>query len=563
MNQGRFGNQFVGFNLNNSNGGRTSYITFNYTRRNTYDETQTNRAFSPDSLLSQRAFTTFPANIFYTGYGLGFEPTKKWVINFDGRVSWSQSQSMADNLNQINRVRDGFLVTQNDNFLTNKTSSLGLTQDFTAKYKIDSLGSDWTTELSYNLSTSTGTQNFSTIFVKPTRQTLVGNGDIENQRQYFTARTDLKWMLAHKITFETGFKTSFQHFRNQTQYFNQVGDARRTDVFRTRTFDYDEQIHAAYLQASKSFGGFVLKAGLRLENTNMAGKQRVPSDTSFNIRRTDLFPYIYLSRNVAKIAGYQLRSYLVYRRSITRPVYEYLNPFPRYLDQYLYETGNPTLRPQFTQNIEFNVSVMDMPILAVGRNYTQDIFTNVVYQDAQNPSIAVRTYDNLGKNQETYFRILVGIPPGGRYFGVVGTQFNHNRYEGIYEGKPLLFERGSWSIFSFHSLKIDNRSTLNLNGFIRLKGQLQFYELSNFGNLNLSINRVFLDRKLTVTFSANDLFFTNNNRFVINQGSIAASGFRQSDTRRFGINLRYNFGIRKREERTNMMNFENLEKSTN
>jgi len=38
---------------------------------------------------------------------------------------------------------------------------------------------------------------------------------------------------------------------------------------------------------------------------------------------------------------------------------------------------------------------------------------------------------------------------------------------------------------------------------------------------------------------------------------------RQGDTRRFGLNLVYNFGIRKKEERTNMMNFESLEKSVN
>ena len=44
------------------------------------------------------------------------------------------------------------------------------------------------------------------------------------------------------------------------------------------------------------------------------------------------------------------------------------------------------------------------------------------------------------------------------------------------------------------------------------------------------------------------LSYTNKNAFVLTQGSVNASGTRISDTRRIGLNLRYNFGIRKREE---------------
>ncbi|MBK7562351.1 MAG: outer membrane beta-barrel protein [Chitinophagaceae bacterium] len=76
---------------------------------------------------------------------------------------------------------------------------------------------------------------------------------------------------------------------------------------------------------------FVIKTGVRLENTNMKDRQIIP-DISFNIYRTDLFPYIYLSKNLMKIAGYDLRAYLVYRRTINEPVYEQLNRFPRYID---------------------------------------------------------------------------------------------------------------------------------------------------------------------------------------------------------------------------------------
>jgi iron complex outermembrane recepter protein len=59
----------------------------------------------------------------------------------------------------------------------------------------------------------------------------------------------------------------------------------------------------------------------------------------------------------------------------------------------------------------------------------------------------------------------------------------------------------------------------------------------------------------------NDIFYTNQNDFTINQGSINASGNRRGDTRRGGINLRYNFGVRKKDETNNLFNVESPEKS--
>ena len=364
--------------------------------------------------------------------------------------------------------------------------------------------------------------------------------------------------MKHRITFETGLKSSLLNYKSVTDYFKEIPlGNRQKDISRTNTFDYKENINAAYLQGSKTLGkDFVIKTGVRLENTNMNGRQIIPSDTTFNIHRTDLFPYIYLSKNLMKIAGDDLRAYLVYRRTITRPVYEQLNPFTRFVDQYLSEAGNPTLRPQFNQNYEANISVDERPILAIGVNDTRDIFTNVIYQSDTSQSQAIRTYDNLGKNKEWYFRGLGALPPGGRYFFVAGAQYNHNFYQGVYENKPLSFKKGTWTFFTYQTFKVDKRSVITLNGFVRLKGQQQFYELTSFGALNMSVNRKFLKDKLTATISISDMFATNRNNFTIQQGSVNANGFRESDTRRAGLNLRYNFGIRKKEEQKSMFNVE-------
>ena len=553
--QGFYGNQSAGLSLNNNTGATTSFLNFNYSKRNTFERILTDRAFSSDSLLSQNARTVYPSGVLYLGYGLSKELNRKWELSYDGRTSLNFFNNETDNTSSVIGVTNPGPVTSNLSEVANKGNAYFLSQGLSTKYKIDTIGSLWSTDFSYNFNRGRTDQGFSTSFISSSANALLGNGDIDNDRHFFSGQTDLKWKFKKKFSVETGLKSTYMNYSSNTVFFRTVGSSTTKDNYRTNQYRYRENINAAYAEGTKTFGkDIILKLGLRAENTNMNGQQLIPSDTSFDIHRTDLFPYIYLSKSVMKIAGYDLRAYLVYRRTISRPAYEYLNPFPKFIDQYLFETGNPTLRPQFTQNIEANVSVADMPILAFGRNYTSDIFTNVIYQVNDSSSLAYRTYDNLGKNTETYFRMIGAIPPGGKFFAVAGVQYNHNFYEGLYEGKPLSFKRGTWTFFTFQSLRLDGYSQLTLNGFLRLKGQLQFYELESFGQLNMSINRQFLKKKLTVTLSANDIFLTNRTSFVINQGSVNASGKRQADTRRFGINLQYNFGVRKKEETRDMFN---------
>ena len=561
MNQGTYSNRFAGININNNNGRRTSYVNIQVSQRNTYEQIKTNRIFAPDSLLSQDAYTRYPTNSYYAGYGLSYEWNKKLDINYDGRVSYNYSRNGTENLSEISKISTGEIITRNENQVKNSAKSLNFTQGLALKYKMDTVGSEWTTDLSFTYAPNNSEQLFNTVFLIPQIPAIGGDGDINNTLQFLSAQTNIIKKFPKKLTLEAGLKTTNVWFKNETDYFSQVNGSRVKDAFRTRSYRYTENIHAAYVQASKTVAGIVFKAGVRMENTNMNGHQTIPGDTSFTQHRTDLFPYMYISKPIMNIAGYELRAYLVFRRTISRPAYEYLNPFPRYIDQYLFETGNPSLRPQFTYNYEANISVDERPLLAIGVNETKDIFNQVIYQADTFSSLAYRTYDNLGKNKEIYFRGLGAIPPGKKYFFVVGAQYNHNFYQGVYENAPLSFKRGSWTFFTYHQLKLTPLTQFTLNGFIRINGQIQFYELSRFGSLNMSLSQQFLKKKLTLTLSANDILFTNNNHFNLKQGSVDASGFREGDTKRFGLSLRYNFGFRKREENNNMFNVESPERT--
>jgi hypothetical protein len=551
MNQGVYGNQFIGLTLNNTTDKYNSYLNTQFNQNDGYNIVNTDRFLSIDTVLKQTAKTLSPNRSAYIGFGLGRNWTDRFELNYDARISGQSFINSTNNESILEKISAKKNLSSIASLVENDGSNFNFNQSVRSKLKLDSLGGEWTIDFSYNFIQSNTDQTYNNTFFAGGLASK-GSGNFTNERDFFTYQTDYK-KKRFGITFESGLKSSILTFRNNASYQKDQNGILVKDAFRTSAYNFKEQINAGYLQGSKTWGAVVLKVGTRVEQTIMQGEQKIPSDTSFSLNRTDAFPYVFLSRKLFKIAGYEMRGYLVYRKTISRPSYEFLNPFPRYIDPFLYESGNPTLRPQFTSNYEANISVDDKPIFAFGVNETKDIFTNVLYQSPTNKQVAYRTYDNLGRSRETYFRGIAVIPPGKAFFAVVGAQLNHNVYNGIYEQKPIVFDKATWTFFTFQSLKLDKLSTFTLNGFWRTNGQQQFYELDNFGQLNSSLNRQFLNKKLTVTLSMNDIFFTNKNTFTLRQGSIYAVGFRENDTRRFGINIRYNFGIKPKEQKLDML----------
>ncbi|MEO7444049.1 MAG: outer membrane beta-barrel protein, partial [Ferruginibacter sp.] len=96
--------------------------------------------------------------------------------------------------------------------------------------------------------------------------------------------------------------------------------------------------------------------------------------------------------------------------------------------------------------------------------------------------------------------------------------------------------------------------TLSMHGFMRTNGLQSFYQLKNYGSANFNVNKSFLKRKASVVLAINDIFNTRNVQFKIQQAGIYAIGERLNDNRKIGLTLRYNFGIKPKEENKGFMN---------
>jgi len=544
--RGKYSTETAGFNINKSSDRLNLYFNYNFTNRSNFDMLSSSRYLRADTSFIQSSYTVYPSDINYAGGGLDYELTKKWSIAYDARVSANNGRSHVHNDIDIESVLTGYKKGQNLSLVDNTGPTLYFSNSLSTKYKIDSTGSEWTASLDHNYFHANSKQEYWNIHIKPVMNTLDGKGTIQNLKNIFSFKTDLVLKMKNKLTLEAGGKLNFSRSSNDAKYFSDTGMGKYVDPYQTNAFHYRENIGAAYVQVARSFGGLTVKPGLRYEYTDIEGHQLVPADTFFSIKRSDLFPYIYLRHRIMKMMGFTMTGNLIWRRSITRPYYEALNPFPKYADQYTYDVGNPHLQPQFTNNYEFNINADDFPVFSVGLNDIKNIFTNLTYAKGDT---LFRTYDNLGTNKEVYMRLVGGIPPGKKYFLYAGTQLNIMNYRGQYDGYPFKYHRASWTVFMYQNYKPAKTLSLSLNGWMRLHGVVNFFELKTFGSLNLSANKSILKKKMNIILSANDLLHTNRNDFAINQPNFIATGTRYSDTRRVGIALKYNFGIKPKEEK--------------
>jgi iron complex outermembrane recepter protein len=552
--QGVYGTASAGFSVNHSVGKMNSYLSYQYTHRNYFDDIQSDRLINSDTLLSQKSSTRYSTITSYVGAGIDLEFSKKFDLAYDMRLIGNHNSSKALSINDFTQTGSQSEFYQSQTAISNIGRSFFISNELSAKYKIDSVGSGLSNEIDYNYTNNKSALSYTDNYILPMSSPKYGNGALQSPSNMLDFKSDLTLQLKYKFWLETGIKLSDLTDNNLALYYTQTGNLpKEVDPYQTNTFKYRENINSAYLQLSKTYQTINFKAGLRFENTDIAGRQYIPTDTSISIKRNDLFPYFYAKRPLFKIFGYPLTGNAIYRRSITRPGYSALNPSPTFIDPFTFNVGNPKLKPQFTTNYEINSTYNDFPVFAVGVNDTKDVFSPVTYQN-DSSKIAYRTFDNLGRYKEIYARLFGGLPSGHKYFMYAGVQFNHIQYRGGYQGFPLIFSRSSWTFFTGHDLKATPTLKFNLSAWMYVNGLRSFYELRTLGQLNFNITKTLMDNKLSIILSGNDILKTNKSVFHLQQGDVLVNGTRVQDSRRIALTVRYNFGIAPKEEKKEPFN---------
>lgn len=305
----------------------------------------------------------------------------------------------------------------------------------------------------------------------------------------------------------------------------------------TNSFDYTEDVYAAFLDYSYSKDKLSLNAGLRFEQTNILG---ISSNGTNNKQDyLEFFPTANLGLQISE----KVNSYVNYKRSIQRPNYSNLNPFVYYLNDNTIVTGNPNLKPVFSNKFLIGTTINNKFTFEVYyRKSDNNIFEIPLQDNATN--IITYTPINIESTEEIGFDFEAYLNMTERWFLYFGTSTYNYKDKGIISGSSVKLNK--WANYSnltsnFSFLK-DKSLTASL-AIIYIGENVQGLQTADTRwDTNFSLAKTVFKEKGSISLSVSDFFNRQDYGRTISFLDQNSRILNDLDTRYIRLGFRYKFG---------------------
>ncbi len=409
------------------------------------------------------------------------------------------------------------------------------------QHKFDSLGK----ELSIDIDASRFKSNSESVLINKmlnannilrSSEELLGKFPIDIK--IASIKTDYTRPLKNKAKFEFGAKSSYVETTNEANFFNIFPTGKIIDYNKTNTFNYTENINAAYLNYNKEINKWGIQIGLRAENTNAKGYQKgnaIRTDSSFVRNYTNLFPTSYITYSANEKNQYSIN----FGRRIDRPSYQDLNPFIFYLDNFTYNKGNPFLQPQISNNFELGYTYNQFITTTINYSITDKIFQESMIQDGF--ATIVQT-NNIGT--KTNYGITTNIQYEAKkiFSSNVYFAYTHDNYKGEVAGDKLDLSADMYLISVNNQFKFNKGWSAELSGWYRTKGIEGQLLINPLSQTSMAVQKQVLKNKGTFKLGVRDIFLTNFPSGIIRFSKTEATFSNRRDSRIFSLSFTYRFG---------------------
>ncbi|MDN3582031.1 outer membrane beta-barrel protein [Mucilaginibacter flavus] len=546
--QGHYGRNDESINFNYRINKVNLFANVAYNEQKTYRRLEIDRNYfdengTPTSSLKDISYfrpTNKNTNV-KAGMDYYVSPKTTLGIVYTGNISRDHDNSPVYSLlyGQTGQL-DSTVTSQNSS--KNHFNSNGINLNYT--HKFDSTGRVFSFDLDYIRDASGSTQQFINTTYLPdgtltNSQTI--NDNLPATINIYSAKADYTHPLKGKAKIEAGIKSSYVNTDNAANYFNIIDNVNTIDYNNTNRFLYKENLNAAYVNFNKNFGRFSVQAGLRAENTNGSGHQlgnAQKPDSSFANHYTNLFPTAYFSYNL-DTAGHNV-FVASYGRRIGRPNYGSLNPFTFFVDKYTYFSGNPFLKPQFTDNYKLAYSFKSLFTIAVAYNYTTDVQNETIHKSGD---VFISTTGNIGQQKTIDFSINTNLQPAKWWSVNLYAEVYKNTYQGLFYSGYLNESKSTFSANGSNQFTISKTWSAELSGFFNTSGTYGQFVSIPTGMLNAAIQKKILNNKGTVKLNMRDIFhsFSPSGR-ITNIVGATSTYHNYLDTQVATLAFTYSFG---------------------
>ncbi|TDS14857.1 outer membrane beta-barrel family protein [Sphingobacterium paludis] len=514
-----------------------AYGSYNYTQREA-DATFGDRRFADQSTYQTDSETAYKNRAHNVRLGTNYAINDAHTVGLEYNGSFNDAKSQTQSSAVLNDLRNNRFNTISGDFNTDNRNRFN-NVSFNYDWKMDTLGTTLIFIGDYTSLSRTSGANFLSRYTDQGNNFLFDSlyrnaipTDIEN----YNVSADFAKKIGGRGQLKAGLKYTKTNTVNDVLYEYWDNDGYVKDEERSNTFDYQEEIFAAYGQYGFSLDKFAFQAGLRVEKTRSEGNSVGLS--TFNRDYLGLFPSMYVKYDLHQNHSLALR----YNRRLERPTFNILNPFEWRTDDYTYVLGNPGLKPQYTNAINLSYQLYKQYDLTFFTSLLDGTFGSLLSDEPSNGLISRYRWQNLDRGYMYGVNIFAPITVT-KWWSMTNNAlvYRHQlEYAGLRNNRTI-FEGKSTQLFNFK-----NDLTIELSGYYQSRYIIaNLVYVPNY-SVDFAISKAFFNKKLQVRGLITDIF--NNDRMDYNSvtENLQLQAYQKYLTRRFSVNLIYNFSLGKK-----------------
>ncbi len=370
-------------------------------------------------------------------------------------------------------------------------------------------------------------------------QSKVYQSNLDNNNE-FNGQVDYTHPISEDTKLETGVKEAY---RNTDKDFLSQNYEYTNNIFvlnpnLTNRFKYSDNITSAYLTFTSKIKNTSFILGLRAEQTNTDGNL-VTTGINFTKNYFDLFP----SASVSQKLGMTEELSASYSRRIYRPGLFEINPFVNATDPLNYFSGNPEVKPEYTNSYE----------LSFIKYFSQTTLTpTLFYRDTYDKITRTRTLIDSNKTLTTMANLdrsksygleMVMNTTMFKFWSVNGSvSYFKNDVTSSIPNTAAQNSTYSWSGRASSSMRLPDIMDIQISYFYSGKQITTQGSVEPFTSVDLSLKKDFWDNHASLSLRIQDVFNNLKFKVLLDDPNFNESFFRKRDTRAAFLTFTYKFG---------------------
>ncbi len=321
-------------------------------------------------------------------------------------------------------------------------------------------------------------------------------------------------------------------------------------------FKYDEAVIAAYINYSRKLSDkWNISAGLRSETTDATGTLEAfaeeLNEDPVLLNYNSLFPNVGLSWQPNQMNAFNLNV----GRRINRPDYNVLNPFNNRLSELSFERGNPRLNPEIVNNVELGYTLKYMYNFKVAYSQTTDQITRLIGPDPSDPRAGFISWDNLAEQTVISGNISAPLQLAKKWSLYLNLSASHINNQADYgENGVVDVQAFTYTIYAQNTIELPLGIKGEISGYYNGPGVWGgVFEYESSWSLNFGLQRKFLNDKMNIRLSVNDVFYQSGWDGFSEFNGLFSEGGGRFDSRRGAVSISYDFGnqnVKSRKRKT-------------